>query len=67
LNTNAEGEEFSEISKKIMDFLVTVQKERSITSKRTEKALSISNLQSIPNSQQSNSSHQLRSDLKKQN
>jgi hypothetical protein len=72
LNINAEGEEFSEISKKIMDFLVTVQKERPITSKRTETALSVShssNLQSILKSQQSKSSQkacQLRSDLKKQ-
>jgi hypothetical protein len=75
LNINAEGEEFSEISRKIMDFLVTVQKERPTTSKRTEKALSVShssNLQSNSKSQHSKSSNnsqkscQLRSDLKKQ-
>jgi hypothetical protein len=74
LNINAKGEEFSEISKKIMDFLVTVQKERPTISKRTEKALSVShssNLQSIsksPHSESSNNSqkaYKLRSDMKK--
>jgi hypothetical protein len=56
LSINAEGEEFSEISKKIMDFLVIVQKERPTTSKRTERALSVShssNLQSITKREQS--------------
>jgi hypothetical protein len=75
LNIKSEGEKFSEISKKIMDFLVAVQKERPTTSERTEKAVFVShssNLQSIPKRKQSKLSYNsqkvchLRSDLKKQ-